>query len=82
MNEPLDSVHTAGLQQDVSANYIVVGESETVAVGVVSPSFIPASPTDMALRGKVENGINIFRLQDVAHEARTENIPLNLRVTI
>ena len=82
MNEPLDSVHTAGLQQDVSANYIVVGESETVAVGIVSPSFILASPTNMALRGKVENGINILRLQDVAHEARTENVPLNLRIAV
>lgn len=82
MNEPLDSVHTAGLQENVGANYIVVGESETVAVGIVSPSFTPASPTNMALRGKVENGINILRLQDVAYEARTENIPLNLRVTV
>lgn len=82
MNEPLDSVHTAGLQQDVSANYIVVGESETVAVGIVSPSFILASLTNMALRGKVENGINILRLQDVAYEARTENVPLNLRIAV
>lgn len=82
MNEPLDSVHTAGLQQDVSANYIVVGESETVAVGIVSPSFILASPTNMALRSKVENGINILRLQDVAYEARTENVPLNLRIAV
>lgn len=82
MNEPLDSVHTAGLQQDVSANYIVVGESETVAVGIVSLSFILTSPTNMALRSKVENGINILRLQDVAYEARTENVPLNLRIAV
>lgn len=75
-------MHTAGLQQDVSANYIVVGESETVAVGIVSPSFILASLTNMALRGKVENGINILRLQDVAYEARTENVPLNLRIAV
>ena len=61
MNEPLDSVHTAGLQQDVSANYIVVGESETVAVGIVSPSFILTSPTNMALRSKVENVIYRIR---------------------
>ena len=82
MNESLYAVHTAGFQEDVGTNNIVVGERQTVAIRIVFPSLAPQSTTDMALRCEVQNGINVLRLKNIAHEAGTENIPLDFRVAV
>lgn len=78
VNKTLDSVHAASFEKNVSANDVVVGKRQTVTERVVLASLGSEARTHMALRSKVENGINLLRFENIANETGAEDIPLFL----